>query len=127
MDQEHYEYIWKNFRFLLEPSTGYSKYLRAALFPVNPKWSDADEVEKIKSKYSAEYLTKVLQEIECNKDEYIRRAYAEIKKDIYFNYCPNCNSLASTPRSERCLKCKHVWYGTNEYRKQSQRVVHLVR
>lgn len=119
MDQEHYDYIWKNFRFLLEPSTSYSKYLRAALFPVNHKWPDAVEVESLKSKHSAEYLTKIFQEIERNKNDYIDRVYSEIEKDIYFNYCPNCKLLANTPRSERCLKCKHEWYGTNEYRKNS--------
>jgi len=119
MDQEHYDYIWKNFRFLLEPSTGYSKYLRAASFPVNPDWSDADEVENLKSKFSVEHLKQAFQEIERNKNEYIRRVYTDIEKDIYFNYCPSCKSLAISPRSERCLKCNHEWYGTNEYRKNS--------
>ncbi len=119
MDQEHFNYIWNNFRFLLEPSTGYSKYLRAALFPVNRMWSEADEVEILKSDYSVKYLTRVYQEIERNKYLYIQRVYNDIEKDIYFNYCQKCDSLATSPQSERCLKCKHEWYGSNEYRKNS--------
>ncbi|VXC80118.1 hypothetical protein PSEUDO8Z_170121 [Pseudomonas sp. 8Z] len=119
MDQEHFDYIWENFRYLLEPSTGYSRHLRAALFPVNPEWPDAGEVESLKSQYSREYLIKTFQEIEHNKNKYISRVYSEIEKDVYFNYCPSCKSLAVSPKSERCLKCKHEWYGTNEYRKNS--------
>ncbi len=119
MDQEHYDYIWKNFRLLLEPSTGYTKYMRAALFPVNESWPDAEEVRVLKAQHSTEFLTEKFQEIERGKNQYIDAIFEQIRDQIYFNYCPGCRSLAISPKSERCVKCKHEWYGTNEYRKNS--------
>ena len=119
MDVEHYEYIWKNYRHLLEPSTRYSQYLRAALFPVNESWPDAAEIEELKRNHSTQDLTDRFQEIEDNKYDYIDRVLSQIGEKIFFNYCSKCKKLAISPGSERCVHCGHEWYGTNEYRKNS--------
>ncbi len=117
MDQDHCEYIWNNFRHLIEPSTHYSKYLRAALFPVNENWPDANEIRELQARYSKDFLNGKHQEIESNKvSKIIKSLYESIKEEIYFNYCPSCGALAVSPKSEKCLECNHEWYGANIYK-----------
>lgn len=119
MNQEKYEYVWKNYRHLLEASTCYSQYLRAALFPINSNWPDAKEVSELKASFRVEELTAKFQEIEREKNKYISAVYGSIVNQIFYNYCPRCNELAISPKSERCVKCKHEWYGTNAHRQNS--------
>lgn len=38
------------------------------------------------------------------------RILKEHEKEIYFNNCPECGSLARTPKAKQCRFCKHDWH-----------------
>lgn len=119
MDEAKIEYVWKNYSHLIDKETNYLKLMRAALFPLNESWPDADEVQLLKQQYSIAQLTEKFQAIEESRELHVSSVCDKYSNEIRFNYCSNCGSLAIAPSSERCIKCGYTWYGTNVYRKKS--------
>lgn len=119
MDHDKANYVWENYRYLIDRETGYSQYMRAALFPVNESWPDTTAIKSLQQKFSREELTEKFQEIDRNRESHASAACAKYGDEIYFNYCSSCGALAIAPSSERCIKCGHTWYGTNQHRKNS--------
>ncbi|BCD98106.1 hypothetical protein [Marinagarivorans cellulosilyticus] len=119
MDHDKANYIWKNYRYLINRENSYSQYMRAALFSINESWPDAAEIKSLQLQFSREELTEKFQEIDRNREFHVSVACAKYGDEIYFNYCASCGALAVAPGSERCVQCGHTWYGTNQYRKNS--------
>lgn len=119
MDHDKVDYVWRNYRYLIDRETGYSQYMRAALFPVDESWPDATKIKALQAKYSREELKSKFQEIDSNRELHVDAACVKYVKEVFFNYCASCGALTVAPSSERCIKCGHTWYGTNPHRKNS--------
>ena len=44
----------------------------------------------------------------------VERVIAESADQIFFNYCPQCQALAKTPRAKQCPTCFFSWHETKE-------------
>lgn len=119
MDSEQIEYVWKNYRYLIDRETGYSKYLRAGLFSINSSWPDVAEIEFLQKKYSRAELVERFQAIDRKREFHALTVCEKYSAEIYFNYCSSCGALAVAPGSERCITCGFTWYGTNSHRRNS--------
>ena len=107
------EYIWKNYKYLIDQETDYLKIVRAKMGVDLHNEPYPEEIKKFKEMGSSK-LSLLLSELDNKKEEITKMVCEKYQNKISINTCPQCNKITVTPESKSCLYCQHTWYTLNK-------------
>jgi hypothetical protein len=114
------DYVWRNYRHLIDAETHYLSKLRALLFRGEASgsiWTELNAQDRPYLEWPRHALQREVSRLEVDERESIALAVLEkYPAEVILNRCPDCAALTVSPVSERCIACGHTWYGTNPHR-----------
>lgn len=119
---ETVEYIWKNYRHVIDRDSDILALRRAAMAAESAAPNDAPFLRAGDEKYAhlgQDELINRLAELESTRrGEIAEQVLNKYGAEIFLNTCGHCGALLNTPESEQCLKCGKTWFGTNPNRRK---------